>query len=89
MTDKTQRGDRARVFWSGRSQAVRLPKDYRFDVDEVRIRRRGAAVILEPIPLDWSWLDALHHAGPLDADAANAAREEPGTQDRPDLDSVF
>jgi antitoxin VapB len=81
--------DRARVFWSGRSQAVRLPKEYRFDVDEVRIRRRGAAVILEPIPVDWSWLDALQEAGTLDDDAAAAAREDPGSQDRPDLDSVF
>jgi antitoxin VapB len=82
-------GDRARVFWSGRSQAVRLPKDYRFDVDEVRIRRRGAAVILEPVPVDWSWLDALQGAGALDDDAAAAAGEEPGVQDRPDLDSAF
>jgi antitoxin VapB len=81
--------DRAKVFWSGRSQAVRLPKDYRFEVDEVRIRRRGAAVILEPVPVDWSWLDALHGTGPLDEDAATAAGEEPGAQDRPDLDSVF
>jgi antitoxin VapB len=80
---------RARVFWSGRSQAVRLPKEYRFEVDEVRIRRRGAAVILEPIPVGWSWLDALRGAGPLDDDAATAAREDPGTQDRPDLDFVF
>ncbi len=89
MTNRTQRDDRARVFWSGRSQAVRLPKDYRFEVDEVRIRRRGAAVILEPIPVNWSWLDALHGAGSLDDDAAKAAREEPGNQDRPDLNSVF
>jgi antitoxin VapB len=82
-------GHRAKVFWSGRSQAVRLPKDYRFEVDEVRIRRRGAAVILEPIAVDWLWLDALHGAGALDDDAARAAREDPGTQDRPDLDSAF
>ena len=49
----------ARVVWSGRSQAVRLPKDYRFESEEVRIRRHGAAVILEPIPTDWAWLDGL------------------------------
>jgi antitoxin VapB len=82
MTKRTQGGDRARVFWSGRSQAVRLPKEYRFEVDEVRIRRRGAAVILEPIPTDWWWLDALHGAGPLDEDAAAAAGEEPGMFER-------
>jgi antitoxin VapB len=43
---------RARVFWSGRSQAVRLPKEFRFDGDTVLVRREGAAVILEPAR-DW------------------------------------
>ncbi len=65
--------DTAKVFWSGRSQAVRLPKAFRFDTDEVRIRRHGAAVILEPIPRDWAWLDAL--IGSVDADFAQAAEE--------------
>ena len=50
----------AKVFWSGRSQAVRLPKEFRVDGDEVRIRRQGSKIILEPIPEDWAWLDALH-----------------------------
>lgn len=40
---------RAKVFWSGRSQAVRLPKDFRFEGKEVKIRKEGNAVILEPI----------------------------------------
>ncbi len=35
----------AKVFWSGRSQAVRLPKAFRFDTDEVRVRRHGVAII--------------------------------------------
>ena len=35
--------DVAKVFWSGRSQAVRLPKTFRFDTDQVRIRRHGSA----------------------------------------------
>lgn len=39
----------ARVFTTGRSQAVRLPKEFRFDGDEVLIHREGSAVILEPI----------------------------------------
>jgi virulence-associated protein VagC len=43
------RANRARLFWNGRSQAVRLPKEFRFDGDEVEIRRDGDAVILEPV----------------------------------------
>ena len=46
--------DIARIFWSGRSQAVRLPKDFRFDASEVRIRRHGNTVILEPVAHDWA-----------------------------------
>ena len=49
----------AKLFWSGRSQAVRLPKDFRFRGEEVRIRRRGSAVILEPVTDDWVWLDGI------------------------------
>lgn len=77
----------ARIFWSGRSQAVRLPKDYRFEGKEVRIRRHGAAIILEPIPADWGWLDAL--SGPLDADFRQAATEQPAMQERPSLERLF
>ena len=43
----------AKLFWSGRSQAVRLPKDFRFEGKEVRICRQGSSVILEPIAEDW------------------------------------
>lgn len=77
----------AKVFWSGRSQAVRLPKEYRFEGNEVRIRRHGAAVILEPIPTDWTWLDAL--TGPVDADFQRAANEHPELPERPELDRLF
>lgn len=42
----------AKLFWSGRSQAVRLPKDFRIEGTEVRIPRHGAAVIREPIAHD-------------------------------------
>jgi antitoxin VapB len=40
---------RARVFWSGRSQAVRLPKAFRLSVAEVEIRREGDCLVLEPL----------------------------------------
>lgn len=36
----------ARVFKSGNSQAVRLPKEFRFEVDEVEILRRGDEIVL-------------------------------------------
>jgi antitoxin VapB len=38
--------DKARIFKSGNSQAVRLPKQFRFNVDEVEIQRRGQEIIL-------------------------------------------
>jgi antitoxin VapB len=68
---------RAKVFWSGRSQAVRLPKEFRFDADEVRIRREGSAVILEPVEKPgwpegfWQYLDSF---GPV---AEDFVRPEP------------
>jgi hypothetical protein len=37
----------AKVFWMGRSQAVRLPKEFHFAGDEVHLSRRGSQVILE------------------------------------------
>lgn len=80
--------DIAKLFWSGRSQAVRLPKEFRIEGTEVRIRRHGHAVILEPLATDWAWLDALT-TRPLDADFVQAASESPPAQDRPALDSLF
>jgi antitoxin VapB len=79
--------ERAKIFWSGRSQAVRLPKDFRFPGDEVRIRRHGSAVILEPVADDWAWLDSL--AGQLDSDLVKAVKERPRQQERPALDKLF
>jgi antitoxin VapB len=77
----------AKVFWSGRSQAVRLPRAYRVDGREVRIRRRGRAIVLEPFPDSWAWLDAL--AGELDDDFVSAVREQPEPTERRELGKVF
>jgi len=79
--------DIAKVFWSGRSQAVRLPKEFRFDSDQVRIRRRGSAVILEPLPHDWQWLDPL--TAELDDDFVKAVNERPAAQQCPGVDEFF
>jgi antitoxin VapB len=78
---------RAKVFWSGRSQAVRLPKDFRFQGEEVRIRRHGNAIILEPVSEDWAWLDSI--AGKLDQDLVRAVEEQPRQQKRPALEKLF
>ena len=51
MTSSTET---AKVFMSGRSQAVRLPKSYRFDAKEVAIRRVGDSIILTPLVADWA-----------------------------------
>jgi antitoxin VapB len=57
----------AKIFMHGRSQAVRLPKEFRLPGKEVRVSRVGDAVLLEPIddkkPFDaeafWARIDAL------------------------------
>ena len=77
----------AKIFWSGRSQAVRLPKDFRFTGEQVRIRRHGNAVILEPVPENWDWRDNL--TGKLDRDFVEAVKERPREQKRPALDKLF
>lgn len=42
----------AKLFRNGRSQAVRLPREFRFEGDEVRIRQVGDGVLLEPVITD-------------------------------------
>ena len=49
MTRISPKRQTARVFMTGRSQAVRLPKEFRFDSDTVLVHREGKAVILEPV----------------------------------------
>jgi antitoxin VapB len=44
---------RAKIFKHGNSQAVRLPKEFRFEGDEVEIRRSGAGVLLLPCKLNY------------------------------------
>lgn len=46
--------DKARVFKSGNSQAVRLPKEYQLNTNEVYIRKVGNMIILLPKADMWS-----------------------------------
>ena len=48
----------AKLFKNGRSQAVRLPKEFRFNGTEVRIRKQGEKVILEPMKYS-KWPDGF------------------------------
>jgi antitoxin VapB len=43
----------AKIFMNGRSQAVRLPKEYRFDTDEVFISREGDKIIISAKEPSW------------------------------------
>ena len=43
----------AKIFMNGRSQAVRLPKELRFDCDEVYVRKQGDSVIISPKKTTW------------------------------------
>ena len=47
---------RAKLFQNGQSQAVRLPKDFRFEGDSVTIKRVGKAVVLLPREEPWDTL---------------------------------
>ena len=74
--------DIARLFKSGRSQAVRLPKEYRFEGVEVVVRHLGNGVLLLPTNEPWAMLDAA-----LDAfePGFQISREQPAMQVREEL----
>jgi len=77
----------AKLFMHGRSQAVRLPKAFRFEGTEVRVSRDGDRVVLEPLtprpPFDvdafWAKLDAM---GGKDFLPEGAPLDPPSTPDQ-------
>lgn len=80
---------RTRIFWSGRSQAVRIPKQFRLPGDEATIRRVGTALVIEPVRIDWIWIDRAQDAGLLDDDAATHALEPVAMPEDSDVDQAF
>lgn len=57
---RTRKQGRARIFMHGRSQAVRLPKDFRLSGKEVIVTRQGRGILLEPVEMDVrAWLAEL------------------------------
>jgi antitoxin VapB len=71
--------DTAKLFQTGKGQAVRLPKKYRFRGSKVFIKKMGNAVVLIPEQDSWqSLVDSL----PLFSEDFMAVREQPETQER-------
>jgi antitoxin VapB len=72
----------ARLFRNGRSQAVRLPHEFRFSGDSVRIRRVARGVLLEPLvtdPTEWFAELDRDHPEPFMADGRNQPTTPVGT----------
>jgi len=69
----------AKLFQNGKSQAVRLPKQYRFQGDRVYIKKLGEAVILLPVHNSWQ---SLTTSLSLFSDDFMAEREQPAMQTR-------
>ncbi len=69
----------AKLFHNGQSQAVRLPKEFRFEGKEVYIKKSGNTIVL--IPMEQSWASLV---GSLDkfTDDFMADREQPEQQAR-------
>ena len=72
----------AKLFMNGRSQAVRLPKEYRFEGTQVFIKKAGRSVILTPYEAPWqTMIDSLDKF----SDDFMAERSQPEQQIREDL----
>ncbi|MFO7987663.1 MAG: type II toxin-antitoxin system VapB family antitoxin [Desulfatiglandaceae bacterium] len=73
----------AKIFQNGNSQAVRLPKAYRFPGNEVKIYKNGNRVILEPLEPTW---DALFESlSEFPEDFFEQGRCQPPMQERETL----
>jgi len=69
----------AKLFRNGQSQAVRLPKEFRFEDDFVYVKKSGNAVILIPAKNSW---DGLIQSLDKFSDDFMAVRRQPRSQDR-------
>ena len=73
----------AKLFTNGRSQAVRLPKEFQFSGKEVFIQKVGDAVLL--LPHDKSWEVFLHGLNSFSEDFMNNGRDQGINQNREQL----
>ena len=70
----------ARVFKSGNSQAVRIPKEFQLEGQEVEIRKRGASLVLRPTRKTWAAL--IESLTKFTDDFMGQGRHQPPPQDR-------
>jgi len=70
----------ARIFQNGRSQAVRLPKDFRFEGDEVFVHKVGNAVVL--LPMRHGWDSLFQSLDQFSDDFMQDGRQQPALQER-------
>lgn len=73
----------ARIFQSGNSQAVRLPKEFRFEQDRVEIFRQGNDIVLRQVPT--SAVAVFDLLGSLPADFMADGRQDAPPQEREEL----
>lgn len=73
----------AKVFENGRSQAIRLPKKFRFTAEEVFVQRLGEAVIL--MPKDSSWETFINGLNSFTNDFMATGREPDAASKREEL----
>jgi len=73
----------AKLFINGRSQAVRLPKEFQFSGNDVLIQKVGDAVIL--LPHDKSWEVFLHDLNNFTDDFMSEGRDQGKNQKREDF----
>lgn len=69
----------AKIFQNGQSQAVRLPKEYRFDSDHVFVKKSGNVVVLIPAKNSW---DSLFNSLDKFSDDFMTERKQPKAQKR-------
>jgi antitoxin VapB len=71
---------KTRLFMSGNSQAVRIPREFQMEGDEVEIQRRGNTLVIRPKKL--SWVPLIDSLKEFSSDFMPQGRRQPALQKR-------
>jgi antitoxin VapB len=72
--------DKAKIFTNGQSQAVRLPKKFRFQTKEVSIIQLGKGIVLQPLLKTWK--EVFHQLALMPTDDFMTKREDLPPQEK-------